>query len=255
MTFDIIGNIAIIQPLKGFGRKKIKALASKLLKQRNIETVYVKGKISGRLRIPKLTWVAGKRKSEVLHRESGCAIKLDIKKCYFSPRLGTDRQEIAKKVKKGEKVLVLFSGVAPYGIVIAKHSKAKAVWCIELSKVASRYAEENIKLNKLDNIKIIQGDVKRIIPKISKKLKFDSIVMARPQLKESFLREAFLASKKSSVIYFYDFLSRKEFPKAAILKINEAAKKARKKVKILRSKKVREIAPYKYHVRIDFKII
>lgn len=251
MAYDIIGEIAIIFEKK----KKLKAIALKLLKHKNIKSVYARGKISGRLRVPRLKWIAGKKITETIHKESGCLFRLDVKKCYFSPRLSFDRLEIAKKVKKGENILVMFSGVAPYPLVIAKHSKAKAIYAVELSRVASKYALENIKLNKLDNVKIIQGDIKKIIPKLAKKIKFERIVMARPQLKESFLKEAFFAAKKSTTIHFYDFLKKEDFPKAAFLKIKEAARKARKKVKIINAKVVREIAPYQYHVRVDFKVI
>jgi len=180
-------------------------------------------------------------------------MKLDIKTCYFSPRLGTDRLEIAKKVKRGEKVLVMFSGVAPYALVIAKHSKASKIYCIEISKIASKYARDNVKLNKFKNIMIIQGDVKKVIPRL--KIKFDRIVMARAQLKDTFLEQAFLAAKKGATIHFYDFIAEKDFPNVSIQKIQTAAKKSRKKIKTMAYKRVREIAPYKYHARVDFKII
>lgn len=243
MAFDIIGEIAILP-------ERNKELAKKLLKRyKHLRAVYLKSKIAGRLRAPRLKWLAGEKKTETIYRENGCVFKLDVKTCYFSPRLSSDRLEIARKVKKGEKVLVMFSGVAPYGIVIAKHSKAKEIYCVELSRAASKYALENVKLNKLQNAKIIQGDVKRIVPKL--KIKFDRIVMARPQLKEDFLKEAFIAAKKGTIVHFYDFIDAKNFPKESVDKIM----KLKKKVKIIAAKKIREIAPYRNHVRIDFKVI
>lgn len=242
MAFDIIGGIAILPD------ENIKLAKELLKKYSHLKAVYAKTKIAGRLRTPRLKWLAGEKITETTYRENGCVFKLDVKTCYFSPRLSTDRLDIAKKVKKGEKVLVLFSGIAPYGIVIAKHSKAKSVYCIELSRAASKYALESVKLNKLQNVEIMQGDVKRIIPKL--KMKFDRIVMARPQLKDDFLKETFAAAKKGTIIHFYDFIDAKNFPKESIDKII----KIRKKVKIIASRKIREIAPYRNHVRIDFKI-
>jgi len=251
--FDIIGHVII------FNVPTTKNKAKELIKKyKNIKAVYVKSKIAGRLRTPRLKWLAGIKKTETIHKENTCIFKLDIKTCYFSQRLSHDRLEIAKKIKKGETVLVMFSGIAPYGIVIAKKSKAKKVYCVEISRAASKYAKENVKLNrlnKLNNIEIIQGDVKRIIPKfLRQKIKFDRIIMARPQLKESFLKEAFMVSKKGTIIHFYDFLKKQNL-KQISEKIKKEAKKAKKKIKISRTKKVREIAPYKYHIRVDFKII
>ena len=76
--------------------------------------------------------------------------------------------------------------------------------------------------------------------------------MARPQLKEDFLKQAFLASKKGTIIHFYDFVKNLN---ESVEKINLAAKKYSRTIEILGFKKVREIAPYKYHIRIDFKIL
>ena len=83
---------------------------------------------------------------------------------------------------------------------------------------------------------------------------FDFIVMPRPQLKESFLKEAFSLSKKNTVVFYYDFCKEEEIPSVK-KKINEEAKKSKKKIKIRNVKKACEIAPYKFRVRIDFKVL
>ena len=259
-AFDIIGNIAILDIPSGL-KKKEKIIAESLLKlQKNIKTVLKKaGKVSGRLRKRKLVWIAGEKIKETVHVESGCKFKLDVENCYFSPRLGADRLEISKQVKQGEKVLVMFGGIAPYAIVIAKNSKPKIVYSIELSRTASRYATENVRLNKSSNVVIIQGDVKKILPKLKGKLKFDRIIMARPQLKENFLLDALKVAHEGSIIHFYDFLKEEKMPDAALEKISQAVETISKKsgvriesYKLIKWKKVREIGPYKWYVRIDF---
>lgn len=250
MVYDLIGKVAIIPEARA-----TKALARKLLQQKAIKAVYARGKIKGKLRLPELKWLAGQRIREVLHRESGCLIKLDIKSCYFSPRLATDRLEIAKKVKPNEKVLVMFAGVAPYALIIAKHSKASSIYCIELSKVACKYAKANVELNKFRNIEILQGDVVKVAGQLAKKgFKFDRILMPRPQLKKTFLEAAFKLAKPGTWIHYYDFKPIEEWPGATIKAIKQAAAKAGEKIKIVGSKKVREIAPYKIHGRVDFKL-
>jgi tRNA (guanine37-N1)-methyltransferase len=250
--FDVIGKIALVQIDKKDNAQKI---AKDILKiNKNIESVYSKGKHIGRIRTQSIKFICGKKIEETVHKESGCLFKLNVKTCYFTPRLGTDRLEIAKKIKKNESVLVMFAGIAPYAIIISKHSNAKEIVCIELGKEPCKYAEESIKLNKIKNIKIIQGDVRKV--KINKK--FDRILMPRAQLKEDFLKEAFKFSKKGTKIHFYDFVSNKDFnliEKEVKEKIEKKAKESKKKIKILEIKRVREIAPYKYHVRVDFKIL
>lgn len=259
-AFDVIGSVAIIDIPREL-RKKAKIIGAELLRFSNIQTVLRKeGKVKGRLRTRKLVHVAGKKTKETVHKESGCKLRLDVEKCYFSPRLSNDRIEVARQVKNGEKVLVLFSGVGPYPAIVAKNSKAKIIYAIELNKIASKYARENILLNKLENVAIMQGDVKKVLPLLSRKrLRFDRIVMTRPQLKEDFLKDTLKIAKKGTIIHFYDFLKEEDMPKAAFDKISAAVKAeaARKNSKInswklIRWKKALEIGPRKWRVRVDF---
>ncbi len=52
--------------------------------------------------------------------------------------------------------------VLPYSIVIAKNSKAKKVFSNEINREANKYAEQNIKLNKVkDKIELINFLIKK----------------------------------------------------------------------------------------------
>tara|TARA_Y100000310_G_scaffold334136_1_gene413159 strand:+ start:156 stop:914 length:759 start_codon:yes stop_codon:yes gene_type:complete len=249
-SYDIIGSIAILK----FNKEKLsekKKIARRLLKHRNICTVVEKiDKVKGRLRIPKFRYLEGEKTFETVHVESGCKFKLDIQKTYFSPRLSGERLDIADKIKKKDSVLVLFAGVAPYSIVIAKKANPKKLVSVELNRKASEYAQENVLYNNV-NVIVVQGDVKKVIPKLSKEIKFDKIVMPRPRLKDSFLKEAFKIIKKGGEIYYYDF--GKEVG-VILERIYNESKKAGKKIKILKVKKAGEIAPYKFRFRIDFEV-
>lgn len=260
-AFDLLGNIAILKfPSETSSREKKKQAENLLKENKNIKTVLEKAdKIKGRLRKLKTKWLAGDKTKEALYRENSCVFRFNVDSTYFSPRLSNERLEIAKQIKKTDKVLVMFSGISPYSIVIAKLAKPREVIAIELNKQACKYAEENVRLNKLDKqenkIELIQGDVKKVAPKLAKKkLKFDKIVMPRPQLKETFLKETFSLSKKGAVIYYYDFAKQNQLQEIKD-KIQKEAKKAKKKIKILQMKKAGEIAPYKYRYRVDFKLL
>ena len=244
MAYDIIGNIAIL-------KEADKKLAKKILRERKqVKSVYVKAdKVKGRLRTIKTRWLAGEKNKEALYVESGCKFKFNIEKCYFSSRLAGERAEIAGKIKKDDNVLVLFGGVAPCAIVIAKLSGAKVV-SVELGRACCRYANENVLINKLsDNVEIIQGDVKKL-GKLIKKEKFDVIVMPRPQVKESFLEGITAFVKKGTRIYYYDF-GRQEDLGGILSKIKKDFKK---KYKIMRIKRAGEIAPYKFRFRVDLVV-
>ena len=148
----------------------------------------------------------------------------------------------------------MFAGVAPYSIVIARNSKAARVVSNEINRKANKYAELNIQLNKVRNrVELASGDIKRVASKL-KGQRFDVIVMPRPQLKDSFLKEAFKLSKKGTRIFYYDFCKVEDID-LIVEKVKSEAKLARKKIKILRTKPAGEIAPYKVRLRVDFKLI
>jgi len=252
-SYDFIGNIAVMKFGKEKKKEKIK-LAKQLLKRKNITTVVEKSdKVRGRLRTLKTKHLVGEKTLETLYKENGCKFRLNIETCYFSPRLSEERKEIASLVRKKDRVLVLFSGVDPYAILIAK--KAKEVVSIELSRACDKYAKTNIKLNHLSNLTHIQGDVKKVIEKQKRKLgKFDVIVMPRPNLKNSFLEDGFKLVKKGTKIHYYCFGHEDKLGKL-IKQVHEESKKAKKKIKILKIKKAGNIAPYKFRYRVDILVL
>ncbi len=256
-SLDYLGNIAIISFYDSVSKKnKLKFAKSILRKQKQIKTVLEKkGKIKGRLRKISTIHLLGERTKEVLYRENNCVFRFNIDSTYFSPRLSNERKEISESIKKNDVVLVMFAGVGPFSIVLAKHSLAKKVFSNEINREANKYMKLNIELNKLkERVEILPGDIKRIAKKLSKLVKFNVIIMPRPQLRESFLKEAFILSKKDTKIYYYDFCKIEDTGKIKE-KIVSEAKKCRKKIKIISIKHAGEIAPYKIRVRVDFKVI
>ncbi len=254
-SFDILGNIIVVKFPKGFKARDKKKFAKDLLKEhKSVNTVLEKtGKFKGRLRKQTTEYLAGEKSKEVLYKENNCVFRFNIDKTYFSPRLNNERKEVANKIKKGEEVLVMFAGVGPYPIVISKNSSAGKVYSNEINREANKYAELNIELNKVkDEIVLLPGDIKKVAKRL--KEKFDVIVMPRPQLKDSFLREAFSLSKKNTRIFYYDFCKDDKIDSVVEMVKGEASK-ARKKIKILNVKHAGEIAPYKFRVRVDFRVL
>lgn len=251
-NYDIIGNIAIIKPELG-GKKQLTKQVKELLKESNIKSVYEKkDKFKGRLRKIKLEYIAGEKSTIARYKENGCVFKLDVSSCYFSPRLSNDRLETAKKIKKNQNVLCLFSGVAPYPIVISKIANPKKIITIEISRECNKYAIENIKMNKCKNVILIKGDVKKIIPRLHEK--FDFVVMTRPNLKDNFIKEALIASKKGTKIYFHGFAHESRIEELKKQLIREAEENKRK-IKIIKCKKIGDIAPYKSRYGLDIIVV
>jgi len=242
-SYDIIGKIAIFSDFPKELKNKEKTISNALIEtNKNIETVAKKtSNIYGKYRIRKLKIISGKKTKETIHRENGVQVKLNVEKCYFTPRLNTERLRIASLVKKNETILVMFSGVAIYNLVIAKNSNAKEIYGIEINPTAHKYALENLKLNKNNNIKLFLGDVKKITPKL--KVKFDRIIMPLPASSQDYLTDAFKVAKKGTIIHIYTF---------NLVEIKERLKK--EKAKILNIIKTGQVSTKKYRYCIDFRI-
>jgi tRNA (guanine37-N1)-methyltransferase len=243
-SFDIVGDILIFSEFPKELKKKEKEVGEYFLdKIKNIKVVAKKSKFySGKYRTPKLKILAGEKRKETIHKESGVAIKVNPEKTYFSPRSSNERLRVSKLIKKDESVLVMFSGVLPFGLVIAKNSKAKEVYGIEVNKHAHKYAENNIKLNKLSNVKTFKGDVRKVLPKINKK--FDRIIMPLPKNSEDYLDLALKYLKKNGTIHLYIFTHENDFKQ-----IKEKYKKFKPKLV-----KAGNPSPGRYRLCLDLKV-
>ncbi len=253
-SFDVIGETIVIE-IPEILEKKEEKIAEILLKNnKKIKTILKKaGVFEGEFRTRKLKFLAGVSTKEAVYRENNVMIKLNLEKVYFSSRLATERKRIAQQVKTGEEILVMFSGCAPYPLVLSKNTDAKMIYGIEINPIAHKYADENVKLNKLPNIRLFNGDVKEIVPKINKK--FDRILMPLPKSAEDFLDTAFLAAKKGTIIHFYDFQREDKIPEATIEKIDKACRRNNLKYKVLNVVKCGQYAPREFRVCVDFQIL
>ena len=251
-SFDIVGDIAIFSDFPGELVEKEKLIGNSLMNlNRNIKVVCKKvRKYSGKYRTSKLKIIAGEKRKETMYVENGSRFLLDVEKVYFSPRLGNERKRIADLVKKNENVLVMFSGIGPYTIQIAK--KARKVTAIEANPIAHEYAMINLKLNKIKNASVLKGDVRKVIPEL--KEKFDRIIMPLPKSAENFLKYAFLVSKKGTVVHFYTFAREDKFENIKKRLANNC-KGLKKNIKILKIVKTGEYAPHIQRICVDFGIL
>ncbi|OGI15970.1 hypothetical protein A3K63_01295 [Candidatus Micrarchaeota archaeon RBG_16_49_10] len=252
-SFDIIGSkeksVAVVELRdENSGEKEV---AEQILK-RHKNVVSVLKKVSERqgvMRTREYQLILGDSNTEVVHKESNCKLKLDITKAYFSNREVTERLKIAEMTKPDENVLVMFGGVAPYAIVIAKHQKSvNKVVSIEINPKAHGYAVENVRLNKL------QDKVFPILADVNKKCKdlfgqFDRVAMPLPHEAINYLDLAVKCLKpKGGIIHLY-IIEHED-------KVEEKAGEIAKKIGA-KSHKIRKVLPYSprtYKYCIDVKV-
>jgi tRNA (guanine37-N1)-methyltransferase len=253
-SFDVVGNIAIIE-MPDELRPSQRVIADAIMEMnKNIKTVLKKASMhEGKYRTQRLKYIVGKRTKETVHKENNVMLKLNVETSYFSPRSSTERKRIMGLVEPGEDVLVMFSGIGPFCMEIAKNAKPRCVYGVEINPEAHRYAQENVRLNKLEGkVKLYNGDVRDVVPGL--KERFDRIVMPLPKDADTFLDTAFKAAKKGTIIHLYLFLEKDRLGDG-IKRIEEICAKHKKSCKILGHVMCGQYSPSTFRTCIDFQMI
>lgn len=259
MGIDLIGSgektVAIVE-LKRSTKKKIKETVDHIRRHnKNVKSVLrklhgVRGKF--RLKNSELIW--GDKNTEVLHKEYGYVLKLNPRFMYFSPRESTIRQYVSEKVKPKENILVMFAGVGPYPISIAKKQpKIKQVVAVEINPKAAKYLRENVKINKVSDLVVpIEGDVTDVCKDLTGK--FDRIIMPMRIKSKSYLPLAVKCAKKSGIIQIYMITNEREKFKDVKKDIDSTMKKLKKRYEVKDMHKISLYAPHKWKVLMEIKL-
>jgi tRNA (guanine37-N1)-methyltransferase len=249
IAYEVIGNKEKSVALMGPDVKSPRKAAKEIMKRHKaVKSVLQKTKRRGEFRLNPSKLIAGSRDTEVIHKEHNYLIKVDPRKVYFSPREGTERQRIVEMVKPGERILVMFSGAAPYAIAIGKKHLHNKIVCVEINLMAVEYAAKNARLNKLTNIRNICWDVRRARGLGG----FDRVIMPLPETAVEFLDVAVAHSKKGTIIHLYGFA--RDF-KELENKVKEKAEIYNFRYKIVGKQKVLPYAPRVSKVRLDIKVL
>jgi tRNA (guanine37-N1)-methyltransferase len=206
-SFDVVGNIAIIR-LPSNPQVKLQTIAMVIMnRHRNIKTVLLQASpVTGELRLRRLAYVAGEKKTNTIHSEYGCSFSVDVEKCYFSPRLSYERMRIAKLVEPHETIVNMFAGVGCFSIIIAKYADPEKVFSIDINPKAMHCMKENIRLNRVyGRVTALLGDSKGIVNSRLQEVA-DRVLMPLPEKALEYLPCALSALKTSGGwIHYYDF--------------------------------------------------
>ena len=247
-AYELIGDIAIIDQHE----ENAPEIAKVLLQHKNIKTIFqATSAVCGEYRTRELLFIAGLKKTETIYRENGCRYLLDVTQVYFTPRLSTERIRIADKVKNGDKVVDMFAGIGPFSILIAKRFPRAHVIAVDKNPVAIKYLRENVRLNKVKNIEIREGDARDEVKGISDA---DHVIMNLPHSGLEFIDSAFGIIKKGGIIHFYAISHEDDLFEGLIREIEAHANKSGLAVCPIDRRIVRPYAPYQYNVCIDLQV-
>ena len=247
-SFEIVGDIAMIEDLE---EEEAERVASALMSSSNsIKTVIAPiSDVEGEYRTRRYRHVAGEERTTTTHKEHGLRYRIDLEGAYFTPRLGTERLRIASLVGPTDVVLDMFAGVGPFSILMAKRCR----WVVAMDKnpVAVQYLRENARLNKVENIDILEGDANEIALRYQNAA--DHVIMNLPHSASLFLPAAIGAAKPGGIVHYYCISPEDDLYRDELL-IREAAEKMSAGIEVLCESIVRSYAPHRLNVVIDFRV-
>lgn len=257
-SFDILGSkegsVAIIEVPEELEDYRIKIAEAVQRVHRNVKSVLTKkSERHGEFRLRDLEVVVGDQDAEVIHKESGCRFKIDPRLTYFSTRESTERERIIQQITAPEDVLVLFSGIGPFPICIAKKRPEVSATAVELNPDAHRYCLENIRLNKVDDrVTAILGDVREVCPTLP--IQYDRVLTPLPKGAYLFLDVIVPTVKPGGILHFYHWAPDDDRYSEAFELVKKAALEFNRESEFLGGVKVAKYSPRYSKVRIDVRI-
>ena len=213
----------------------------------NVKTIMKIDHIQGSKREPVYNILYG-GETETVNKENGCLFKLDLAKVMWSKGNNNERLRIAKLVGDGEVVIDMFAGIGYFSIPIAVHSNASRIYSIEINPNSYYYLNENIKLNKVDNITPILGDCIVETPK----LKADRIIMGYVKTTHHYLKAAIDSLNPGGILHYHETVPEKLMDTRPIDRIESQA--GNRDVELIKINKIKKYAPGVEHVVVDARI-
>lgn len=238
-SYDVLGSVALVKmddEVRPYAEQIGEAI---MTVQKAVRTVCVDEGVKEEYRTRSLRVVAGDETTETMHREYGLVFKMDVRTVFFSPRLATERDIVARQVQPGEVVIDMFAGIGPFSIMIAKTRRPKVVYSIDANPDAIRYMQENIALNKVSTVTPVLGDAREEVAKLELA---DRIIMNLPHSAREFLPEAISALRPGGVMHFYEIMEDSEVD-ARLGAVADAAVRKGRVVKELARRKVKSYSP------------
>lgn len=250
-SYDTVGSIAVVKMAD-----EVLPYASQIGKaiiatQKSIRTVCIDSGVAEQFRTRNIKIVAGDKTTETIHKEYGLVFKMDLRKVFFSPRLATEREIVARQVRQGEVVIDMFAGIGPFSIMIAKNHSPKAVYAIDMNPDAVAYMRENISLNKVQNVLPIEGDARERIGTLEHA---DRIIMNLPHDAHGFVSDALSALKPGGIIHYYEIMEEPQVQQR-LSEIADVAVRNGRVVKELARRKVKSYSPTMNFYAFDLQFI
>ena len=223
-SYDVVGDIAIIIIPEELLARKRQIAETILVLHKHIRVVARRaGHYGGEFGSCRWRSSAGRSGVRPCIGRTGCGCCSTRRKSTTPFAAATNASVLPLRSRQGEKVLVLFSGIGPYPLVIGRTQSLCQVVGIEKNPEAHAYAVKNLSYNKkIANVSFIHGDVRERLPQLG--TVFDRIVMPLPKSAGDFLDLALAGLGRDGWLHFYDLQEKGGFA-GAVEKIGLACRR------------------------------
>ena len=202
-AFDQVGDIVVVKVPPELA-DHAGELGDALLRFHKARAVFHDGGVKDPYRVRELLLIAGEGDALTQVNENGVRLWVDLSKAYYSPRLASERGRVADQVKPQERVIDLFGGVAPFGVLAAK--RGATVDSVDLNPDAVALARRNLEENGVaGQVRLWEGDAREV----AKQLALggaDRVVMNLPHGAKHFLDVAARVAKPGATIHYHEIL-------------------------------------------------
>lgn len=255
-SFDQVGHAVIVRVPDGLRHRRAEIGAALIAAVKPARSVYAQSSdVSGEHRTRGLELIAGVDEPVTVHVEHGCRLEVDVRGAFFSPRLATERQRIAGRVRAGETVLNMFGGVGAFSIAAAMAIEC-TVYSVDVNPVAARLCEANASRNArrmAGRVVSVLGDAREVAASRfgEGRLQADRTLMLLPERSDEFLADAARATADGGTVHYYAHVhaDKKAGAPAEAERRFRAASPVR--AEIAGSRVVRAIGPRYYQAAVD----
>ena len=246
-----IGPIIIFNHSRGVPLDKYVVAAEEVARAyKDVRSVFLKLGTTGELRLPQLVLIYGDGSTEAEVKENGLRFRLDVSRVYYNPRLSGERARVAGLARDGERVLDMFSGVAPFSITIASRARAH-VLSVDLNPYATYYASLNVEANRKrlkGDVEVLRADARRL-PEIVDE-SFDRIIMNNPTASTDFLDVACGLASRGASIHVYVLSASEELAVSRVL-----GSRCARKLAVVGHRRVLEYSPSSSVYVVDLEVL
>ncbi|KAL0233318.1 hypothetical protein GEMRC1_012063 [Eukaryota sp. GEM-RC1] len=232
-------------------------------KLKNVKTVVNKSSsISNQFRVFPMEVIAGVHDTNVSLLENNCRFEFDYEQVYWNSRLQIEHKRMIDSIvstsTSSTRVADVFCGIGPFSVPLAKNDVF--VYANDLNPKSVEYLQNNFAINKINSAKFEISNIDGsdfIRSMISKDVVPHHFIMNLPALAVDFLHvfsEGDCEKLKNSIIHVYSFSRGQDPCDDVINQITEIFRTKEITIEVVNGTIVRDVAPNKRMVRVDFKI-